>query len=420
MNGGNRSAAELFEERKTRIVDAIELREPDRVPSIMFSTFWAAKHAGMSCEEAMHDYTGLSDAMRKAILELEPDAYQPCHPVISTAPTMELMGYKQLRWPGQAGFDPNVSYQYLDNEYMLASEYDEYLFDPTGFYLRKYLPRIAGVYEPFESFPDYPAFFYLRHMHAVAYYAQPDVRKALEALIKAGEEAQEMLTEARLFTRQMNELGFPVAAGVSSGAPFDVLGDYMRGSKGVMLDMFRNKDKLLAAVNKMTEFVSQGIVANAAKFASRICFIPLHWGLDGFMSPEQFKTFYWPSLRELMLRLIDAGLTPCPFWEGDCTSRLEIIKDIPAGKCIYFFERTDLFKAKEILGDTVCIRGGVPASLLNTGKPAEVQDHCKKLIDVVGAGGGYIMDASVGIPDEAKPGNVRAMFETTREYGVYH
>ena len=136
------------------------------------------------------------------------------------------------------------------------------------------------------------------------------------------------------------------------------------------------------------------------------------------MSMDQFKKFFWPTLRELMVALIHEGLTPCPLWEGNCTSRLEVIKDIPAGKACYAFEATDLVKAKEILGDTVCIRGNVPLSILATGTPDDVRTCCKKLIDTVGQGGGYIMDASTGL-DDARPENVRAMFDFTREYGVY-
>jgi uroporphyrinogen-III decarboxylase len=120
-----------------------------------------------------------------------------------------------------------------------------------------------------------------------------------------------------------------------------------------------------------------------------------------------------------MLTLINEGLTPCPLWEGNCTSRLEIIGDIPPGKAVYWFEQTDIFKAKEILGDTVCIRGNVPASLLIAGSPQQVQDYCKKLIDIVGKDGGFIMDGATGIPDEAKPENVAALEEITKDYGKY-
>jgi uroporphyrinogen-III decarboxylase len=106
-------------------------------------------------------------------------------------------------------------------------------------------------------------------------------------------------------------------------------------------------------------------------------------------------------------------------WEGDCTSRLEHIADVPRGKCIYFFERTDIFKAKEVLGDVVCIRGNVPASMLTTGTPDAVRAYCRKLIEVVGRGGGFIMDGGTGIPDESRAENVQAMFAATREFGVY-
>ena len=92
---------------------------------------------------------------------------------------------------------------------------------------------------------------------------------------------------------------------------------------------------------------------------------------------------------------------------------------MPKGKVIYWFERTDIFKAKEILGDTVCIRGNVPASLLITGSPQKVGDYCKKLIDIVGRDGGFLLDGAFGIPDEAKPENVAAMAEITKEYGKY-
>jgi uroporphyrinogen-III decarboxylase len=147
--------------------------------------------------------------------------------------------------------------------------------------------------------------------------------------------------------------------------------------------------------------------------------MPLHKGLDGFMSEEQFKTFYWPTLREMMITFINEGLVPCPLWEGKCDSRLEIIKDIPPGKAIYHFEQTDLFKAKEVLGNTVCIRGGVPTSILCTGTPEDVKTHCKKIIDGVGKGGGFIMDGPIGIPDETRPENMKAFEEATKEYGVY-
>jgi hypothetical protein len=43
---------------------------------------------------------------------------------------------------------------------------------------------------------------------------------------------------------------------------------------------------------------------------------------------------------------------------------------------------------------------------------------CKKLIDVAGKGGGFIL-APRSSTDEVKPANLKAMIEFTQEYGVY-
>ena len=136
------------------------------------------------------------------------------------------------------------------------------------------------------------------------------------------------------------------------------------------------------------------------------------------MSLEQFERYYWPSLKKLFLALIDEGLTPCPFMEGSWTSRLEHLTELPKGKILAHFDATDIFKAKEIIGDRICIQGNVPLSLLQIGTVQEVKDYCKKLIDVVGKNGGFVMDAG-GAMDEAKPELVKAMCDFTRKYGVY-
>ena len=134
------------------------------------------------------------------------------------------------------------------------------------------------------------------------------------------------------------------------------------------------------------------------------------------MSPDQFNTFFWPQLRKIILMLIEADLTPCVLWEGDCDTRLEFIGDIPEKKAVYWFEKTDLKKAKDVLGDVVCLRGNVPSSMLTTGTPDDVDEFCKDLIKYVGKGGGFILDGAIGVPDEAKTENVVAMAQSVHKY----
>jgi uroporphyrinogen-III decarboxylase len=74
-------------------------------------------------------------------------------------------------------------------------------------------------------------------------------------------------------------------------------------------------------------------------------------------------------------------------------------------------------RAKEILGDHLCIMGNVPSPLLQVASPSEVEDYCKDLIKVCGKGGGFILTNGSSI-DEAKPANVKAMVDSVKKYRV--
>ncbi|MDP6926403.1 MAG: uroporphyrinogen decarboxylase family protein [Rhodospirillales bacterium] len=410
-----KSGEELYVERVQRIQDNIELKETDRVPYTFFSHFWSATLAEMTFEDAMYDYDRYNDAMRKTMEVLNPDDYAMTQIFISLGPTLERMGFKQLEWPGH-GTDPNVSYQFLDKEYMSADEYDDYLRDPTGFFLRKYMPRVATAFEPLAMLPNFSSLYYTKMIRATTAFANPKLMEGFEEIAAAGREMRKMMGGAIAFTQEMEALGYPQSIGGTAAAPFDHFADYLRGSKGAMLDMFRHKDKLLEAMEKAAYFIAEDTIDATKHNPCKQVFIPLHWGLDGFMSPDQFNTFFWPQLRKIILMLIEADLTPCVLWEGDCDTRLEFIGDIPAKKAIYWFEKTDLKKAKDVLGDVVCLRGNVPSSMLTTGTPDDVDEYCKDLIKHVGKGGGFILDGAIGVPDEAKVDNVVAMAQSVHKY----
>ena len=147
--------------------------------------------------------------------------------------------------------------------------------------------------------------------------------------------------------------------------------------------------------------------------------IPLHRGSDGFMSLKQFEKFYWPQLKELMLRLIEHGITPSPFYEGVWDDRLQYLAELPKSKTIGMFQSTDIFKAKEVIGDTMSIIGGMKNSLLQSGTVDEVRAYTRELCERVGKGGGYIMSTGVGELEGAKPELVAAWIDATREFGQY-
>jgi hypothetical protein len=412
------NSEELLKERTLRLENTIKLQPSDRIPVVISFAFFAAKYAGYTPAEVMFDGDKMMNAWVKTYTDFQTDAYNNPFGLHFTGPVLTALDYKQLRIPGRDA-DPNHSYQFVEGEYMKAEEYDEYLFDPTGFMLRRYWPRIFGALDPLKSLPPFDEILnYAMGIDNFRMLDENGLRAALESLIKAKKLLDLRAILARDYAIKLTEMGYPPQTTGFSQAPFDAIADYFRGMRGVMVDMYRCPDKLLAACDKMLPIMLRLGVSRAKSSGNPRVLIPIHKGLDSFMSPKQFTIFFWPTLQKLIKGLIAEDLTPNVFWEGDCTSRLEIIADIPKGKAIYAFERTDIFKAKSVLGSHVCIRGNVPSSILCTGTPQDVRDYCRKLIDRVGKGGGFIMDAGNSL-DEEKPENVRAMIDFTKAYGCY-
>ena len=94
-------------------------------------------------------------------------------------------------------------------------------------------------------------------------------------------------------------------------------------------------------------------------------------------------------------------------------------KGLPKGKIILDMGQTDMAKAKEILGDKICLFGNVPSSLLIHGSVNTVKKYCKKLIEDCMDGGGFILSTECETPWNAKPENVRALLDSAREFGRY-
>jgi uroporphyrinogen-III decarboxylase len=201
-------------------------------------------------------------------------------------------------------------------------------------------------------------------------------------------------------------------------APFDILSDTLRGTRGMMIDMYRQPEKVLAACERLVPIILDWVFKRHRVLGSPVIMLPLHKGADGFMNDEQFRIFYWPSLRAVLLGLIDEGMIPLCFAEGRFNSRLEAIMDLPRGRTVWAFDQTHMARAKETIGTIACIQGNLPLSLMHAGTADDVAAYTRKLIDAAGEGGGYILDFGAS-PDDGLADNLHAMIDTAKTYGVY-
>ena len=172
-------------------------------------------------------------------------------------------------------------------------------------------------------------------------------------MIDAGNAAMEWIQNfAAMDARAMAAYGLPGFAGGVTKAPYDILGDTLRGTRGLMLDVFRQPDKVLEACERLVPLAIDWAVRSNNTTRHPFVFIPLHKGADGFLSDADFRRFYWPTLKKVLLGLIDEGLVPLCFAEGAYNDRLEAIHDeeIPAGKMIWMFDATNMSEAKQAPG----------------------------------------------------------------------
>ncbi len=414
--GINFVSAQAEADYKARInnyLDAITLRKmPHHVPVMPNLGSFAQHHYGYTEKDMMYDPDKMSDASMRATLEFQIDMQ------IGTSTTLngrvaDILDYKQYNWPGH-GVPDDGEFQFIDDEYLKADEYDAFMRDPTDFWQRVILPRTVGALEPFKrlSIPTY-------RMPNAGDYGKPEVQAALKKLMEAGEVAVRFQQKSATTSKKLKELGYPAIEGGTSSVPFDFLGDALRGTREISFDMFRRPEKLMDVLEWATPLMIKRGLDSARMGSAPIVGFALHKGSDPYMSEKHFQTFYWGPWRKVMEAFIQEGLIIRGGCQGFHNKRLETYRTMPKGKVYWNIGYgTDIARAKELLGGIACISGGITAGILHQGAPEEVAGHCRQVIDIAAKGGGYIF-ATSNIDRNAKIENVKAMIKTVKEYGVY-
>jgi uroporphyrinogen-III decarboxylase len=393
---------ELYAQRLQRYVTAMRNGRPDRVPIRPFAAEITAKYAGFTCQEVTHDYRKAFEAVVRCCRDFDWDATVPNMVYVWTGLTQAI----GLRYYGVPGIDVegDVGFQYREppadeKAFMKREEYDELIADPTRFLYETWLPRVTGE---------------------VSAKGQPTSYRNNLSFVKGG---MAMLDYFHAFgpqvERMRSECGTVSAICGMLKAPLDILADKLRGYIGLAFDLMEVPEKVLEACKALMPHL--GYIALTGADPRKQLPIPIwmHRGCTPFISKEHFETIYWPTLKPILEALWAQGNQVLFYAEGKWQAHLERFAELPAGSIIYHIDRDPPEEVYRILGKKFCLSGGVPNALLAFGKPEEVKAHCRKLIETIGAEGGYIMDASAIIQNDAAIENLRAMTDATLEYGVY-
>ena len=391
----------LYAQRMKRYVTAMRNEKPDMIPIRPFVAEFTAKYAGYTCQEVTQDFEKAFIAARKCAADFDWDAVVANMVYVWTGLT-QAIGLKYYAVPG-IDISPDVGFQYLeppeDRAFMKPDEYDQLIEDPTGFLFNVWLPRVSADVSPMGESTSY--------------------RNNL-SFLKGG---MAMLSYFNSFGRQIEllrkESGTVSAIAGILKAPFDILADKLRGYLGLLTDLFERPNKVLAACEALMPHLAHVALSGADPDKNIPIGFWMHRGCVPFVSMEHFNKLYWPTLKPIIEEIWSHGHQVLFYAEGNWNAHLKAFAELPEKSIVYHVDHADIFEVHKELGDKFCISGGIPNFLLSFGTPQEVRDYCKKVIDGVAGDGGYIMDASAIVQDDAKVENIKAMTEFTREYGTY-
>ncbi len=368
---------------KERLDAAVNLRGCDRVPVGFPMSWFAARHTEIAMAEFANDCEANAAAVYKTYQDLggidllsfnlSPVAAGVAMPMKHKVPGKDL--------------PPDSIIQYHEQEIMKPDEYDIVINKGWLYYNKEYvLPR---------THPEFsgPA-------------GEIELKNKQKEVNRVTEKVRPLyLDKSIIFTDAF--MAMP---------PFEVL-SMARSFGPFLLDLYRRQDKVIAAMDTMmaetTETISSQLKSTKKLFGNTA----ISRSANTFISPKTFEEFVFPYVKELAELYASANLIMIFHLDMDWLKFLPYFKQLPEGKYIIQLDGvTDIFEAKKIVGDRMCLMGDVPARLLKLGTTHDVEQYCRKLIDIVGKGSGFILSCGCDIPVDAKFENVKTMVDTARNY----
>ncbi len=143
---------------------------------------------------------------------------------------------------------------------------------------------------------------------------------------------------------------------------------------------------------------------------------------EALISPRHFDDIYKPALDEIVRHTKDCGLYALLHTCGHVYEFLDDFVEI-GFDAVHPLQRTagmDLAWVKKNYGDKFCIIGNIDSSAtLPYGTPQQVAEEVKQAIRDAAPGGGYVLASDHSLHDGISVENIKTLFETGREFGAY-
>ncbi|MFX1443090.1 MAG: uroporphyrinogen decarboxylase family protein [Promethearchaeota archaeon] len=363
---------------RERVETALAIKEPDRIPITPSFHCAQARLTGLTIEEFFFDIPKSYEATKK-VWEMFGgfDVYTGCSPILgyyAPIPNSHSMFY--FDWTLPKG---NLPEQMHEKELMKREDYD--LVIEKGFTPFKRRAELSKEFARIMvEFSKLDTANWLKEM---------DVLPLAEAFIEP---------------------------------PVDMI-SFLRSFNKFMTDLVEIPEKVVEACEATEKELLRSLDLQFRAFKSKdaraqMCLLGVSRIATNWISPKKFDLF-WPHIKRISDYIIKNGFIVQYHLDNDYTDVLEYFTEFPKGKVMFHLDTTDIFKAKEILGDRACLMGNVPPQITGRGSPKDVENYCKKQIEGCMEGGGYMLGSSCVLPDEIPAENLKAMKDCVMKYGFY-
>ncbi len=361
---------------RERVEAMLSLKEPDRVPFVPVLRCTPGLLTGMTIEEYFFNIPKSFEAVKTIWEQFGGfDMYSGCSP---------LLGY-YLPFPGSHSmfyFDwdlpkGNIPEQMHEKELMKRNEYN--LLMEKGFSHFKRRPELQAEFAKYiRQYGNLSVGRWLKEM---------DVLNLAEAIIEP---------------------------------PVDII-SFLRRFDNFLVDVVKMPDTVLQACEsteaEILKTLDLQIPPSRHKRTTMVLF-GFSRIATNLIGAKRFELF-WPHIKRIADYIIKKGFIVQFHLDNDYTAALDYFTELPKAKTMFHLDLTDIFKAKEVLGDRACIMGNIPPQVTAMATPKDVEKYCQKQIAGCMEGGGYMLCSACALPDEIPIANLKALKDSVMKYGFY-
>jgi hypothetical protein len=359
---------------------AIGLKPTAEIPVYPHIVTFAGRCAGITQQQLFSSNKAWLEACDKTFARVgKPDVVFPLNP--RDTAYIESM---RVKLPGEE-LGSDEPFQFVEDEFMLASDYDMILTKGWNTWNTDFMKRIQNppLHGPLANL------------------------EVLWGFIRTGRNTGKNI-------KHWKEQRLPVMFHTGVAPAFDVF-SLSRSLRPFYRDLFDDPEKVKKAVDVGTEAIIKLGISNARRArGDRVAIFAMRSSAS-FISPRIFDEISFPSLKRMVEAYSAAGLTSVLHCDGNWDLMIPRLLELPRASCIVELDgATDIRKAREVLKGHACIKGDVRAPLLALGTREDVETYCHELIEFMGHDGGFILGSGCEVPITAKVENVAALISAVR------